>query len=260
MDELSRCVDFLRSHAFTVSDTGPSARFATALLMRELPRVWSLNFVVAERELATVSAEELAAEADELLGGAGLRHRKVEVWDEEAGERLADGFRELGWYVERDVVMVYRGPPDREVDTSEVRIVGAKELGPIWAEGTSADFKSDPEVVRQLVEYKRVLAERARARFFAAPADGRLASYCDLYPDASGTAQIEAVVTLEPYRGRGLARAVVTRAREAAEAEGHDLTFLLADDSDWPKHLYEKLGFVTVGAVYDFLRRPASPH
>ena len=260
MDELGRCVEFLRAHAFTVSDLGPSGRFTTALLMRELPRVWSLNYIVAERELATVTAEELADEADELLGGAGLQHRKIEVWDEQAGERLADGFRELGWYVERDVVMVSRGPPDREVDTSEVRNVGAEELEPIWAEATSADFKSDPDVVRQLVEYKRVLAKRAGARFFAAPADGRLASYCDLYPGESGTAQIEAVVTLEPYRGRGLARAVVTRAREAAQADGHDVTFLLADDADWPKYLYEKLGFVRVGAVYDFLRRPASPN
>jgi GNAT superfamily N-acetyltransferase len=255
VDDAARCVEFLRDHASRVSRRGPTRRFATAVLHEPLSRVWSLNYVLAERELEAATAEALAAETEELLGGAGLSHRKIEVWDEAQGRRLAEEFRALGWNAERDLIMVYRGPPDRDVDTSVVEEVEAEALTPAWIDGMRPDFKTDDDLISELVEYKRVLASTAGARFFAARADGMFASFCDLYSDGRGTGQIEAVVTLERFRGQGLARAVVTRARLASEAAGHDLTFLLADDADWPKQLYEKLGFVTVGAVYDFSRR-----
>jgi hypothetical protein len=50
---------------------------------------------------------------------------------------------------------------------------------------------------------------------------------------------------------------VVSGALSASEAEGHDLTFLLADEADWPKQLYEKLGFDAAGSVYEFTLRRA---
>jgi GNAT superfamily N-acetyltransferase len=255
MTEAERCVAFLRDHAFRVTRTGPAGRFGTALLYEELPRVWSLNYLLAEQDLDEATAEALAAEAEELLGGAGLRHRKIEVLDEVAGERLAGEFQALGWHVERDLVQPRRRPPDREVDVSFVEEVDTETLAPVWAEAMRKDFGSDDDVIRQLTEHKQVLAA-AGARFFAARVDGVLASYCDLYSDGR-TAQIEAVQTLERFRNKGLARAVVSRALSAAEAEGHDLTFLLADQADWPKQLYEKLGFDAVGSVYEFTLRRA---
>jgi ribosomal protein S18 acetylase RimI-like enzyme len=253
MSEADRCVAFLRDHAFRVTRTGPAGRFGTALLYEELPRVWSLNYVLAERDLDGATAEALAAEADELLGRAGVRPRKV--LDEAAGERLAGEFQELGWHVERDLVQPHRRPADREVDVSFVEEVDTETLAPVWAEAMRTDFGSDDDVIRQLTEHKQVLADDG-ARFFAARLDGVLASYCDLYSDGR-TAQIEAVQTLERFRNRGLARAVVSGALAASEAEGHDLTFLLADQADWPKQLYEKLGFDVVGSVYEFTLRRA---
>lgn len=253
MTEADRCVAFLRDHAFRVTHTGPSGRFGTALLYEGLPRVWSLNYMLAERDLNEATAEALAAEADELLGGAGLRHRKIEVLDEEAGARLEDDFRALDWHVERDLVLPHRRPLDREVDVSIVEEVDFESLAPVWAEAMRMDFGSDDDVIRQLGEHKRVLASDG-ARFFAARIDGVLASYCDLYSDGR-TGQIEGVQTLERFRNKGLARAVVAGALAASEAEGHDLTFLLADQADWPKQLYEKLGFDVVGSVYEFTLR-----
>jgi ribosomal protein S18 acetylase RimI-like enzyme len=250
MSEAARCVAFLRDHAIRVTRTGPAGRFGTALLYEELPRVWSLNYLLVERDLDEATAGALAAEADELLGGAGLRHRKVEVLDEAAGERLAGEFQALGWHVERDLVQPHRRRADREVDSSFVEEVDTETLAPVWAEAMRKDFGSDDDVIRQLTEHKQVLAADG-ARFFAARVDGVLASYCDLYSDGR-TAQIEAVQTLERFRNKGLARAVVSGALAAAEAEGNDLTFLLADEADWPKQLYEKLGFDVVGSVYEF--------
>ena len=94
-------------------------------------------------------------------------------------------------------------------------------------------------------------------RFFAARVDGEIASYCDLYSDGD-TGQIEAVMTLEQFRNRGLARATVMRALAASRDAGNDLTFLMALRDDWPKELYRKLGFDEIGQVYEFVR-PGDP-
>lgn len=257
MSDVERCLGFLRDQAFRLSQRGGEGRFGTALIRPELPNVWSLNYLFAERELDAATAQALAAEADDLLGAAKLGHRKIEVLDGEAGRRLAPGFRQLGWHVEHDLVMPHRGPPDREADASGVEEVDADTLATTWAEGMRRDFAGKEDVVEQLVQHKRVLAGDG-ARFFAARAGGTIAAYCDLYSDGH-TAQIEAVMTLERFRNRGLARAVVTGALETARAEGHDLVFLLADDADWPKQLYEKLGFEIEAGVYEFTLRAASP-
>ena len=58
-------------------------------------------------------------------------------------------------------------------------------------------------------------------------------------------------------RGRGLARATVSLAVDAALADGHELVLIFADDDDWPKDLYAKLGFRPVGRVRTFLRSAA---
>ncbi len=58
--------------------------------------------------------------------------------------------------------------------------------------------------------------------------------------------------TLEPFRGRGLSRAVVSAALEAAAP--HDFVFLVADADDWPQDFYRRLGFDQVGIESRFLR------
>ena len=250
--ELDRCVAFLRDFALRTAERTAEGRFGIAVFNDRLARVWSLNYVLAERDLDRVSAGDLAHDADRLLGAAGLVHRKVEVHQGEAGKRLEPKFRALGWSVEHDLVMPHRRAPDREADIGAVEELRADQLEEAWAEGTRGEpHGRDEEVVRQLVEQKHVFAA-AGARFFAARAEGKIATTCDLYSDGR-TAQIESVLTLERFRNRGLARAVVSRALAEARADGHDLTFLLAHHDDWPRHLYTKLGFDEVGSVYDFL-------
>ena len=45
-----------------------------------------------------------------------------------------------------------------------------------------------------------------------------------------------------------------TPAVEAALDTGHELVFIVADDEDWPKDLYERLGFGPVGRPWCFTR------
>src|SRR5262245_6774886 len=255
MTELERCISFLREIDRRAAGRQVPFRFGTAYLRDELPRVWSRNYLSLERDGDEATAEHLAAEAHRVLGEAGVAHRKLEVFDAEAGARLAPGLAKLGWQVECDVLMVAAREPDRDVETS-VAEVSQEELAPVWAEANRADGNIDDEdVIRELAEGKRVLAAAIDVRFFGAHADGEIGAYCELY-SLDGTGQIENVLTLERYRNRGLARALVVRALAASHAAGNELTFLLANRDDWPKELYRKLGFDEVGFIYDFVIPP----
>ena len=253
MTELERCIAMLREIDRRAAGRSVPFRFGSAYLRDELPNVWSRNYLSLEQDHEDASAESLAAEADRVLGDAGIAHRKVEVLDGEAGARLAPGFAELGWRVECDVVMVASRAPDREADVSVVDEVRHEELEPVWAESQRSEGDvGDEDVIRQLAQGKRVLASAIDVRFFGARAEGEIGAYCELY-SVHRTGQIENVLTLEHFRNRGLARALVLRALEASRGLGNDLTFLLANREDWPRELYRKLGFEEIGVVYDFV-------
>lgn len=229
---------------------------------RELPRVLNMNLLrvesLAERlpiaELVA-EAERIAAEADRLQ--TSLSFRRVVSYDEEIGARIALGFEQLpGWQTERVVLMAWRRPPDRDVDTSLVREVEIEELEPVRARYLLDRSGGDEELVNQELEVARRLARAGEMRFFAAFADGQIGSFCELYADGSGAAVVRSVATLEPYRRAGLARALVSRAVARSSALGYDLTFLRAVHDDWPKNLYGKLGFDAIGMIYRFRGTP----
>ena len=253
MTELERCISFLREIDRRAAGRQVPFRFGTAYVRDELPRVWSRNYLSLEHDLDDATPGLLAVEAERVLGEAGVTHRKIEVFDADAGARLAPGLAKLGWQVECDVIMVAAREPDRDVDLSLAEEVSQEELEPVWAEANRAEGHIDDEdVIRQLAEGKHVLASAIDVRFFAARADDEIGAYCELYSHG-GTGQIENVLTLERHRNRGLARAVVLRALAASRAAGIELTFLLANRDDWPKELYRKLGFDEVGFIYDFV-------
>jgi GNAT superfamily N-acetyltransferase len=83
--------------------------------------------------------------------------------------------------------------------------------------------------------------------------DGRLVAVSKLRSDGR-TAQVEDVYTVPEARGRGFARALISRAVELARDGGHGLIFIVADDDDWPKLLYGRLGFRSVGHLWQFHR------
>jgi len=251
---MKRAVEFARRFdERLVEEVVPTAH-GRALRTPSLPRVYYANHLSVDLG-AEATAAELIDELEPIFAAAGLGHRKVSV-DDELGARLAPDFRRLGWKVEELLVMPHRGAiPD--IDTSSVQEVGWEELEPIWAEGMRASPEiQNEEEVRQLVAAQHRRRVAVDVRYFAAHADGRIASYCELFSD-DRTGQIESVMTLVPYRGRGLAKAVVVQALAESRATGHDFTFLVATADDWPKELYRKLGFETAGSIWDFLRQVA---
>lgn len=226
----------------------------TAYFDDEYPERYISNIVVVDGD--ATSAEHLVSTADELLGGAGRGHRRIHVRNDSVGARMAPTLREHGYADERVVVMVLRRAPDRRADlpVEERRF---EEVRGLTEEIYRRELPSEPTTavrfVRQHAAWDRTLGTRR----FAVRLEGALAGQCELYaigPDA----QIEYVDTLEEYRGRGVARAVVLAAIDAAFDAGARHVFICADADDWPKALYERLGFDAIGREWEFSRAPAT--
>ena len=251
-DALASAVRFLRTLDRRRAERVERTRFGEALLTGSLPQVWYLNFLSVDQGV-TATADELVADADDAQGRAGLRHRRVGVDEDRLGDRVAPGFAALGWAVQPLVVMAHAAGTARSA-AADVRLVAAGALAPLWRSGMRDGGMADHESA-EIVAAKSVNERASRVDYLAAHLDGEPVSYCELY-SLHGVGQIEAVLTLPEHRGRGLAGAVVLHAAALSHALGNRLTFLLAEENDWPKELYRKLGFETVGRVWDFTRRP----
>ena len=91
----------------------------TAFLDRDFPLRYDSNLLWIE-EPGQERVDRWLAEADRVLGGRGYRHRKVVVPDPDAQRRLEVGFAEHGYGIDRVVLMVHHGEPQREYDLTAV--------------------------------------------------------------------------------------------------------------------------------------------
>jgi ribosomal protein S18 acetylase RimI-like enzyme len=231
-----------------------SRRFelGTVLCDDTLRRVYDANFVRFERGFDDLHGERVEALADELQ--ASLAHRKVVIPDERAGARVAEELRARGWRYFTLVTMAYRGgaaprrPGERAVEeVSPAALRSARER-------SLDDGRRDAEATRQIVEFTELLAATTPTRHFAARGDrDEIGSFCSLF-QRDGIGEVDEVTTLDQYRRRGLATAVVSAAVRASLADGDGLTFLVADEGDWPKDWYARLGFDPIGRRYELLR------
>ncbi|MGH2847102.1 MAG: GNAT family N-acetyltransferase, partial [Thermoleophilaceae bacterium] len=75
-------------------------RFGRAVFNDTFRSVYDLNGLRVDAP-SSATVDVLVEEAERLHGAAGHDHRRITVLDDKAGERLADGFRELGWNANR---------------------------------------------------------------------------------------------------------------------------------------------------------------
>jgi GNAT superfamily N-acetyltransferase len=212
--------------------------------------VWQLNAIRVDSP--DVDAAELIAEADDVQAGFG--HRKLVVYDEDLGARLAGDLSARGWNVFRLLVLVRNRPPDRPPEPAAAEVSRERGAAALAAFRREQSFGWQDEAVRQLAAMDDRYTTAVAGRDFAAPPDDP-ACACRLYSDGE-LAQVDEVGTLESRRGRGFARAAVLAAADAAASEDRAPIFLQTDAADWPQQLYRRLGFDEIGSVYEFLKLP----
>ncbi|MFF1839519.1 GNAT family N-acetyltransferase [Streptomyces sp. NPDC058231] len=200
-----------------------------------------------------VAPETLPVLADEALGH--LPYRLISVLDDRTGAACAEPLVRAGYTHSVQLVMVHRGPLPSGGHADEVGLDAIRlPLARRWR-GFLPD--ADEEAVRHLVDRREVRRRGADAVHFigARTQEGEVASWADLYLDgATGTAQIEDLITSETHLGRGYADAVLATALRMAVDAGCGTRFLIADADDWPHHWYERRGFSVIGHSHSFGR------
>ena len=251
---------FARSRAFTrAMDDALASRairhpLGTVIVSDDYPASYSMNFLRVEGAPTDLAPAALEAAVTAAMDGIQLSHLQAVVEDGAVGGVLAAPLRERGWEATELVTMAWLAEPQREPPV-RAAVVPWEDLRPaVLAHWRGDPSVGDEEVARQLTDRRAALARGTHLRHLAAPAPPAAAgAFADLYSDGR-TAQIESVNTLPAHRNQGLASAIVLHAARLARDEGHDLVFLVADVDDWPRHLYERLGFREIGRWWELSR------
>jgi GNAT superfamily N-acetyltransferase len=219
-----------------------------------LPLVYFANLVWVTAGEGAVGATELIGDADRLL--APFAHRWIVVDEEPLWSALTADFAAAGWGLQTHLFMTYRRPPDRMPPLDAVREVGHDDL----RQAETRYMKSQPwctslEPARQVFEHHLRLGGALGERCFAVYDGREVIAYAKLR-HRDRVAQVEDVVVLDGHRGNGLGRLVTTAALVAGLELRPELMFIVADDDDWPKQLYERLGFEPAGRTRMFHRLP----
>jgi GNAT superfamily N-acetyltransferase len=178
------------------------------------------------------------------------------VRDDATGIRLAPSLRAQGYTDERLVVMLLRRATDR-LAAIPVEECTYDDVRDFMEQVYRRELPTDPDTATRFVEQHGRWDRNLGTRRFVVRVEGVAAGQCELYaigPDA----EIEYVDTLEEFRGHGIATAVVLAAIDAARADGARHVFICADADDWPKALYERLGFDPIGREWEFTRNPTT--
>ena len=214
---------------------------ALAAVTPSLHHVYELNLVLAPADAAGTGSRRRAR-------GSGCRRR--------ASTGTAPGAAfPPGWDVERELVMVRRRPSDRAPAATGPRPArGAGRARPVGGGvPRPSPHARDPEVRRQLIaQHERWEAGAPGFQRLGIAEGGRIVAWCRVYDDGR-LAEIDAVGVLPAERGRGLGRALMEGVLERIPA-GRTV-FLIAEEEDWPRHLYARLGFDAVGACVGATRQ-----
>jgi len=215
--------------------------------------VWTLNQLhIAD----PISVTEVLALADRHQ--ADLPYRHIVVADDPTAHQLELHLETGSWKVDREVLMVLMAPPTREIDASRVIELDENEMLALmrrWHIEEHSDITI--EGLSQLEAFNRREGRLWNESRFGAIGDGGVpAAITKLRLDGT-TGWVEDVYTVPEERGRGIARMLVTHVTGLARSAACDLTFIVADDNDWPKHLYAEIGFRPVGKRWIFHRELA---
>lgn len=209
-----------------------------AVLTDPVPASYEHNQLVID---GSVGVDELVAEADRVLGGAGFAHRKILLGG--AHRATAAALAGRGWHVQHLVAMA--ATPGGEADR-RAELLDREALRPVWdAEARGEPFITDEEVA-QLTDRYRLEEATVDLRYLGVRSGGATVAAALLKIDGA-TAVLDMVFTDAAHRRHGYGDALVTTASAVAGAAGCDLLGLDAAAGDWPRGWYARRGFAEVG-------------
>jgi GNAT superfamily N-acetyltransferase len=232
------------------ADTVQEIDVGWVVLTPSLPEVWSLNQLLLAKPIQWTTALQ---RAEEHLATVPYRHLLAD--DDGLGRALEASLRRNGFKVERELVMAIAGgthaSPGRAhriIEPDEPAMIELERRWLLEDDRTTADGLD--QLIEAALREGRAFGER---RFGIAGDEGDLVALTKLRSHGH-TAQVEDVYTAPEARRRGFASTLVAHAVTQAQEAGHDLIFIVADDRDWPKQLYARLGFKPVGRRWTFHR------
>jgi len=119
-----------------------------------------------------------------------------------------------------------------------------------WATEDHPDISEDS--LNQLEEFGKRQGRAWQERRFGIVDEEGAATAVTKLRSQGKTAWVEDVYRVPEERTRGYARMLVTHLTALARSADHDLTFIIADDDDWPKKLYMRIGFRAIGGTRTF--------
>jgi GNAT superfamily N-acetyltransferase len=239
---------FARAQATEFVDLG----WGCALLQSDFPLSEYHNRIVVD---SAVSPSDVLAAADELLGGAGLRHRYISAVDG-LDDALVPSLVAAGYEHQMVVTMIYSGPTiDR--GAYGVASVSLDTLRPSIVRNWQAEIPdATDELLGQLAGRTALYSLGADLVLLAVYDGDVIAAHVEMYVDSDDhIAQIENLVTHEQFRNRGYGDSLVRDALRRAGEAGSELRVLSADLGDWPRVWYQRLGFVDAIRTHHFVRR-----
>jgi ribosomal protein S18 acetylase RimI-like enzyme len=255
---LARAFAFERAMHAAVGRT-ITAAWGQAFLSPEIDRCYDRNFLWAVGDAGGLSAAELDGHADRLLGGHDLPHRRL-MLEPPAQARLHDDLVGRGYDAGDHVFQLHAGraatpdavPGVAVVEVSIDALLAANDR--YLRTDRDTPYGRDARTRLHLLEHHRGYGPAgARERRFAVCDGDDVVAWARLWTRGA-EAQVEDVICLADYRGRGYGRAVVAAAARAALAHDPELLFIVAEADDWPRRLYERLGFAAAGGLGVYLR------
>jgi GNAT superfamily N-acetyltransferase len=246
VDELAAALAFDRALRVRGAERMIELPEGQVLLHDGLPTIHHLNAVMLDAPLpASFGAAAIARLADECLGH--LTHRYVVLDDGAAGAGIAGELRRSGWEVERTVFMSLRRGADRPPRPGVAEEVQAEEIRDLELQMSREEWPyGGDSLAARIAAGMDALRAGTAARCFAAGEEGKPSAACTLFIDGD-VAMVDNVGTLRADRRRGLGRAVVAAAIQAARASGCSTILVPADADDWPRGLYGRMGFEPLG-------------
>lgn len=239
-DDLVRFWTALDSRLETVEPTW----WGAVVTDRRFPNVWDTNYARVEIGDPSITLEEITTAVAPALEASNAAAVHLVMFRPAATSGLLDQLAARGDAPSWDVVMVHTSEDPAPTPSAAVEELPVDDR--LWSSVASSlpSFgMTDPATIGQLLQIEReVLDPGVTKRWFGVrDGSGRVVALGALVVLAR-LGYVDHVVTFPEARGRGHARAIVSRILHEAGATGVERTFLLAEP-DGPIALYEGLSF-----------------